>query len=271
MNKVEQNNETISSTTRELISKRYKTITKAINRCFWNETSDTKHSLYVGSYGRGTAIDVSDVDIIVILPDSEKERFDNCSYNGQSYLLQVVKDAIVSSYPNSDVHADGQVVVINFSDEMKFEIVPVFENYNYFTRSITYIYPDTNDGGKWKNTNPKAEQEAINYKNNESNGLLKDTCRHIRRLRSNYFSSYHLSGILIDSFVYAAIGGWHWMRNGEVKNPSTYSYEESLLNFYNECTIGNYCIRNIYAPGSNEVVNTADWEVLGKILKKMVI
>ena len=55
--------------------------------------------------------------------------------------------------------------------------------------------------------NPKAEQEAMAQKNRYSNGLLYDTCRHLRFIRDNYFSSYHLSGIVIDSFVYNAIGG----------------------------------------------------------------
>ena len=35
---------------------RYKEITKAVNRTFWNSESETDHSRYVGSYGRGTAI-----------------------------------------------------------------------------------------------------------------------------------------------------------------------------------------------------------------------
>ena len=38
------------------ISDRYKAITKRLNTDFWETTSDTSHSLYVGSYGRNTAI-----------------------------------------------------------------------------------------------------------------------------------------------------------------------------------------------------------------------
>lgn len=50
------------------ITTRYKTVTRAINREFWNLQSDTDHSLLVGSYGRGTAIDTSDIDVLVELP-----------------------------------------------------------------------------------------------------------------------------------------------------------------------------------------------------------
>ena len=68
---VRQNTEIIDAATRSLISMRYKTITKAVNKEFWNSISDTAHSRYVGSYGRGTAISVSDLDVLVELPQNE--------------------------------------------------------------------------------------------------------------------------------------------------------------------------------------------------------
>ena len=39
-----------------------------------------------------------------------------------------MKNAIANSYPRSDIRADGQVVKISFSDGMKFEILPAFQN-----------------------------------------------------------------------------------------------------------------------------------------------
>lgn len=71
-------------------------------------------------------------------------------------MLQVVKNVIINSYPRSNIHADGQVIKIDFSDGMNFEIVPAFKNING-----SYQYPDTNMGGNWKSTNPKAEQKAM--------------------------------------------------------------------------------------------------------------
>ena len=67
-------------------------------------------------------------------------------------------------------------------------------------------------GGNWMSTNPKAEQDAIKEKNEQSNGLLYDACKHIRYIRDNNFQSYHLSGILIDSFMHNAIKEWHFLR-----------------------------------------------------------
>ena len=60
----------MSSDTVSTIQYRYHQITKRINLDYWNSSSETTHSLYVGSYGRGTEIWTSDIDIIVQLPYS---------------------------------------------------------------------------------------------------------------------------------------------------------------------------------------------------------
>lgn len=88
---VQRNEEVISADSRSLISKRYCTVTSAMNREFWNITSDRQNSIYVGSYGRGTAIDTSDIDILMSLPESYYNQFNSVYGNGQSRLLQVVR------------------------------------------------------------------------------------------------------------------------------------------------------------------------------------
>ncbi|RDW99817.1 SMODS domain-containing nucleotidyltransferase [Gardnerella vaginalis] len=263
-NRVEKHGEKIVQDTRNLISLRYHTVTKAVNKEFWNSISDTLHSLYVGSYGRNTAINTSDVDILVELPSNLFDHYNNLSGNVQSRLLQAVKTAIKEAYQNSDIRADGQVIKIAFSDGMRFEIVPTF-------KSIYggYKYPNTNCGGKWESTNPKAEQEAMSEKNKSSNGLLYDTCKHIRYIRDKYFSSYHLSGIVIDSFVYEAIGNWRWLNSGESSSSPSGTYEKVLLNYYNQHDIRNGV--SINAPGSNDIVPTASsYECLEKVLEYMI-
>lgn len=53
----------ITSTNVEKIRRRYKQITKRLNLDFWDSDSETSHSIYVGSYGRDTDVNVSDVGI----------------------------------------------------------------------------------------------------------------------------------------------------------------------------------------------------------------
>lgn len=260
-NRVKRYGEVIELDTRKKISHRYHMVTRAINEEFWNSCSDIDHSMYVGSYGRGTAVKTSDVDILVELPDDLFDRFKNLSGNGQSRLLQSVKDAILNVYPTSDIRADGQVVKIDFSDGMKFEILPAFKDV-----IGQYIYPDSNMGGKWRSSNPKAEQDAVKYKNKISNGLYNDTCKHIRAIRDDKFSSYHLSGIVIDAFVYDAIGTWRWA--DEHSSSPAGTYEQNLLDYFN-CNAIRYGA-TIYAPGSGEAISTkTSYECLGKVLKNM--
>ncbi|MBR3326243.1 MAG: nucleotidyltransferase domain-containing protein [Atopobiaceae bacterium] len=163
--------------TRQLVAQRYRVVTWAVNRSLWDVVSDTAHSLYVGSYGRGTAVDTSDVDVLVEVPSRFYVRPDYYStYNPQSRLLQVVKEAVLSSYPRSSVRADGQVVVVDFSDGMKFEVLPAIREQDGWG-GTHYRYPDTHMGGNWMSTDPKSEQGALAERDRSSNGLLKDTCK----------------------------------------------------------------------------------------------
>ena len=111
------------------ISTRYKRITQRLNTDFWDTTSDTAHSLYVGSYGRNTAINgFSDLDILFELPNALYHQYNKHQGNGQSALLQAVRASMQRTYPSSDIGGDGQVVVVRFDDNMTFEVVPGFLN-----------------------------------------------------------------------------------------------------------------------------------------------
>src|SRR5215470_12692693 len=78
-----------------MISSRYKAITRRLNTDFWTTTSDISHSLYVGSYGRNTAISgFSDLDMIFELPSELYYQYDEHAGNGQSALLQAVRSSM---------------------------------------------------------------------------------------------------------------------------------------------------------------------------------
>lgn len=262
MDRVFKRGEVISEDQRAQVSQRYKRITKAVNSEFWGSESETAHSLYVGSYGRGTAIDTSDIDMLVELPRDVYERHDALKGNGQSRLLQAVKNAIQSTYSRSNIKADGQVVKIDFSDGIKFEVLPAFKKLDWWGEwNGKYDYPDSNMGGNWLTTDPKAEQEAMRKRNRESNGLLFDTCKHMRRIRDEHFKSYKLSGIVIDSFVYHNIADWHWLSDGEHSTQPAGTYEKRL---YDACPSWLVTLR---APGSGMYVDADDsLDCLNKVL-----
>jgi hypothetical protein len=198
------NNLTVNN--RDDISARYKVITKRLNIDFWNSLSETDHSLYAGSYGRGTAIrGFSDLDMIFVLPRELYVKYNNYLYNGQSALLQAVRNSLLKKYPQTAISGDGQVVVIKFSDGMKFEVVPCFPN-----DDGSFTYPDSNNSGKWKTTNPKPEINAIGGRDLLCNGNLKQLCRMARAWKNNWYVP--MGGLLIDTLAYNFINNWEYRK-----------------------------------------------------------
>lgn len=192
----------IPSATVGTISSRYRRLTRQLNTDFWNTASDAAHSLYVGSYGRDTAArGVSDLDVAFILPGALYARYNAHAGNGQSALLQAVKTSIGRTYPTSHVGGDGQVVAVNFTDGIRFEILPVFVN-----TSSTLTFADANGGGTWKACNPRGEMSAFAARDREANGNLKALGRMMRLWRDH--NGVKISGMLIDTLAYQFVATW---------------------------------------------------------------
>lgn len=186
------------------ISDRYKAITRRLNTDYWNTTSDTAHSLYVGSYGRNTAIDgLSDLDMVMELPGSVYTQYNNHAGNGQSALLQAVKRSVEKTYSTTNLRADGQVIQIPFTDGITFELQPVFTN-----TAGSYTFPNANDGGRWSTTNPRPEIEAIRTRNNACNGNVVQLCRMARAWKNKW--DVPIGGLLIDTLAYQFIENWQY-------------------------------------------------------------
>jgi predicted nucleotidyltransferase len=232
----------MSTTTVGNIQSRYKQITKRINLDYHGINSETRNSLYVGSYGRGTEILVSDIDILVQLPYSTYSKFNKYIGNGQSALIQEVKTVLQKTYSTSYVRGDGQVIKINFTDGITFEIVPCFINKD----GLSFTYPDTNDGGSWKVTNPKAEIQAISAENSNDNKNLKRLCRMARAWKEKW--NVPIGGLLIDTLAY------NFMKNWSYKDKSYMYYDFMSRDFFaflkNQDPNKQYWL----APGSNQRV-----------------
>lgn len=184
------------------ISLRYRNITRRQNTDFWTTTSETAHSLYVGSYGRNTAISgFSDLDMIFWLPYEVYERYNNYSGNGQSALLQSVKASIERTYATTNIRADGQVIQVPFNDGIMFEVVPAFVN-----KDDSFTFPDANDGGRWRTTNPRPEIQAIRDRNGATNGNLVPLCRMMRDWKIKW--NVPVGGLLLDTLAYQFIENW---------------------------------------------------------------
>ncbi|WP_261844247.1 SMODS domain-containing nucleotidyltransferase [Aliamphritea ceti] len=222
------------------ISDRYGKITKALNKKYRNTESKTDNSLQVGSYGRFTAIKgISDLDMIYEMPVSEWDRFKEEGTGRQSVLLQEMKEAIKVSYPKTKMRGDGQVVVIEFGDQVV-EVVPGFKQANG-----SYKYPDTKNGGKWKNTDPKPEIKAIREANQITSNVRK-LCKMVRAWKSR--QGVNMGGLLIDTMVY------NFFQSTDTYNNKGYKFYDQLCRDFFEY-LSEQPNQDYYkAPGSRQHV-----------------
>lgn len=234
------------------ISARHKAITKRLNTDFWNTNSESAHSLYVGSYGRNTAIHgTSDVDMIFELPYSIYQQYNNYIGNGQSALLQAVRTSVKKTYSDTKIGADGQVILVSFTDRITFELVPGFAN-----TSGSYTYPDSNDGGRWRETNPKPEIEAIRTRNNECNENLIPLCRMMRSWKAKW--GVPINGLLIDTLAYQFIGSWEY-------RDKSYFYYDYLCRDFFAYMAGQSSDQEYWkAPGSGQRVYGGNFQYKAK-------
>lgn len=223
------------------ISARYKQITKRLNLDFWNTDSETSHSLYVGSYGRATDIVTSDIDMIFILPYALYTQYNAWTTNGQSGLLQAVVKALQKTYSSSYLGADGQVIKLNFTDGINFEIVPAFE-----LAGGTFKFPDTNSGGSWKITNPTPEISAIRLADMAYNNNVRRLCRMARSWK--YQWDVPMGGLLIDTLAH------NFMKNWSSKDKSYLYYDWMTRDFFKYLSEQNKEQTYWLALGSGQVV-----------------
>jgi len=184
------------------IQSRFEAICKRLNKDFWDMDSVTGGK-FVGSVGRKTANGwESDIDMLFEMPSAVYNQYNAYQGNGQSALLQAVKNSISITYPNTDVGGDGQVVVVPFTDSLRFEVLPAWKN----SLGI-YTYADSNNGGSWKTTNPNAEIAAIETGQLFTNNNLINLCRMLRAWKS--YNSVPIGGLLLDTLAYNFLTNWY--------------------------------------------------------------
>jgi Second Messenger Oligonucleotide or Dinucleotide Synthetase domain len=170
---------------------KYAGVVSRLNREYYRTDSGNENSFRVGSWSKGTAVrPPRDVDVYFLLPFPVYSRFERYAWNKQSALLQEVKEILKSSFPNTDLRADGQVVVVNF-ESFGIEVVPAFR---LMTQGRYWIC-DTSTGGSYKETAPWNEVEFLN---NADLNNAKNARPMIRMLKTWQYScdvpikSFHL-------------------------------------------------------------------------------
>lgn len=229
---------------------RLKGITKRLNRKYYSSEElndeETDNGLIVGSVGRMTAVrNVSDFDYIFSLPSEVYRRFDSYEGNGQSALLQEIKNELLKRYPNTKIKGDGQVVVIDYSDGGKIELVPVFKQ-----SDGNFKHPDSRNGGSWKITKPKTEIEKCKSLNSTFNNHFSNLTRLLRRWKNHIGFSF--KGLLIDTLIS------DFINDKDISEIHYSDYSVLLTNIFEYFSNQNKDREYWHALGSNQKIHNDD-------------
>ncbi len=225
---------------------KYGGVCEKLHDHYYSSKYNGSTKLLIGSYSKKTTIaPIEDVDVLFIMPNAEYNRYNSYIGNGQSQLLQDIKNILLEKYPKTYIRGDGQVVVIEFVTT-KIEVVPSF-----LLNNSNYYIPDTHVGGSWKEISPNSEMEYLNNSNKKSNGNTVRLIKMIKAWKNN-------CNVPIKSFV-IELRSINFLKNWKYYDkPATY-YDWMTRDFFKDLLIHKNGTCQI--PGISELLNYGcEWE-----------
>lgn len=219
-----------------------------LNQNYYSSSSTSANSMLAGSWGKSTEIrPPRDIDVIFVLPYSVYERFEKRPGNKQSQLLQEVKSVLAKTYPNTDMSGDGQVIVVRFVS-YGVEVVPAFKLTNG-----QYWICDTNNGGRYKTTDPDAEITAVKESNDSSSGNTRDLIRMMKRWQEH--CNVPLRSFVIELLAIQFLSTW------EFRGKSTTYYDWMTRDFFRWLKVKT-AYSSVTVPGTYETIllGSGDWK-----------
>lgn len=191
----------LTSNQREDAKKKYKGVIKKLHDSYYDTECNGDTQLLFGSHKTKTntrplKVD-QDVDVLFKIPKETFDKFDNYESNGQSALLQEVKDILNEKYTTTDeIKGWGKVVLVSFSDNShNVEVLPAYEQ-----DDGTFLIPNSENGGRWDTFDPRKQINEFQDSNNETDGLTGELCRMLKTWKKNtaslkgLYKSYNLLG-----------------------------------------------------------------------------
>jgi len=224
-------NITATSTDRADASMRAGNAASKLHSHYYTTTYSGSTLRIIGGYGKGTAArPPRDVDILFMPPNSVYHRFDGYSGNGQSALLQEMREVLKSRYPNTNIRGDGQVVVVTFTDGHAVEVLPAWK-----TDSGKYLVPNTHDGGSWNLVDHDAEIKNIADSDARSNGNTRNLIRMMKTWQD--YCSVPIKSLALELRARNFLSTWEYYEKG------TAYYDWMVRDFFGGLikNAGNYC------------------------------
>ncbi|MDX3805228.1 SMODS domain-containing nucleotidyltransferase [Bosea thiooxidans] len=221
-------------------------IAGSLQRSYYPDATGNPPAFLVGSWGKKTQVrPPNDVDMMFELPAEVHARISQRTGNVQSALLQEVRQALGTTYPNTVMRGDGQVVQVQFNTLM-IEVVPVFR-----LQSGQFWMPDTNNGGRWKPVDPNAELNDVDALDRVCNGNVRALCQMMKlwkREQNVPLKSFQIE-LLVQEFMTSYVNRQH----------DYYWYDWFVRDFFRFLIskAGGY----VFVPGTKEAIALGtDWK-----------
>lgn len=144
---------------KEDVSTKVNSVSRSLYAEFYEDDYDDSKKLIVGSHGKKTETryPVGDIDLIFKISKEDLDRYMAYESNGPSALLTRVKNKLSVTYPNSEIHNWGKVVLVRFGDgQHDVEVIPCYEQ-----EDKTFIVPDSENDGDWPVIDYRKEMRMI--------------------------------------------------------------------------------------------------------------
>lgn len=206
------------------------------------------HVTLLGSLAKDTGVEpLRDADVLFRMPPGTYTRFNDYSGNGQSALLQEVRNVLRDRYPRTDIRGDGPVVVVSFSDFPAVEVVPgVLLDDGSNIISANGFVPVTRDGGSWESANYGAEWSAINSLDVSLDGQLRRLIQYMKAWRVQHAAS--LKSIVIELMATDFMRRWP-------SDQTTFSFDDWLVRDFLGYIVQNYYTK-YQMPGTGKEIDT---------------
>lgn len=217
-----------------------------LNQHYYNSSSGTANSMLVGSWGKDTQIrPPRDIDVMFVLPTSVYHRYEQRPGNKQSQLLQEVKSVLSARYSMTKMRGDGQVVIVPFTS-YAVEVLPAFE-----LTSGQYWICDTNNGGRYKNTDPNAEIENVRSSNSQTSGDTRSLIRMMKCWQD--YCSVPVKSFWLELLAVNFLGTWGYRGKGT-------TYYDWMVRDFLQYLVGR-AWGTVTVPGTYETISLgSDWK-----------
>lgn len=192
----------LTSKQKEDAKTKYEGVIKKLHDSYYDNEYDGSTKFLFGSYKTKTNVrpltEEQDVDVLFKIPQETFDKFDNYENNGQSALLQEVKDYLKEKYTTTDkISGWSKVVLVKFSEGYhNVEVLPALEK-----EDGTFLIPNSENGGSWEDFDPHKQVEEFQTSNGSTNGLTAELSRMLKTWVKNTSSLNYKSYKLVEDVI----------------------------------------------------------------------